>query len=469
MFEGKALKRNRGTTEPINTKPLIGYAVVGPIGNVSNTVASTLERADRIQPAVSVSSLGNMENSGLVDVKPGIPDVIDKIKRCKVSDIADPSQMKALRLPDSKTAGKVVRLMYTNDGLALLALASNAVHKIWKWPRDDRNNPSGKASAFVVPQLWQPRNGILMANDVNDNKPAEEYTACIAVYKNDSYMMSASGGKVSLFNMMTFKVMKTFVSPPPAATFLAFHPQNNNIIAIGMEDSTILIYNIRVDEVETKLKGHRNRIMGLAFSQTLNILVSSGADAQLCVWSIFGWEKKKTTLIQAPTGRQSPLVGETKIQFHNDHTHLLVAHESQIAVYDSKLDCLRSWTPKDALAAPISCAIYSCDGLVVYATFCDGAVGVFDANSLRLRCRIVPSAYIPSFSLSGGNPSNPLVVAAHPSEPNQIAVGMTDGSVHVVEPSDAELKWGGTPSQDIGPSNSSNHSLSSQASELPSR
>jgi hypothetical protein len=70
---------------------------------------------------------------------------------------------------------------------------------------------------------------------------------------------------------------------------------------------------------------------------------------------------------------------------------------------------------------------------------------------------------------SGGNPSYPLVIAAHPSEPNQIAVGMTDGSVHVVEPSDVELKWGGTPSQDNGPSNSSNPSPSGQASELPSR
>jgi hypothetical protein len=37
--------------------------------------------------------------------------------------------------------------------------------------------------------------------------------------------------------------------PPPAATFLAFHPQDNNIIAIGMDDSSIQIYNVRVDEV----------------------------------------------------------------------------------------------------------------------------------------------------------------------------------------------------------------------------
>lgn len=75
--------------------------------------------------------------------------------------------------------------------------------------------------------------------------------------------------------------MATFMPPPPAATFLAFHPQDNNIIAIGMDDSTIQIYNVRVDEVKSKLKGHSKRITGLAFSNVLNVLVSSGADAQV--------------------------------------------------------------------------------------------------------------------------------------------------------------------------------------------
>lgn len=48
---------------------------------------------------------------------------------------------------------------------------------------------------------------------------------------------------------LKLQTMTTFMSPPPAATFLAFHPQDNNIIAIGMDDSTIQIYNVRVDEV----------------------------------------------------------------------------------------------------------------------------------------------------------------------------------------------------------------------------
>lgn len=60
------------------------------------------------------------------------------------------------------------------------------------------------------------------------------------------------------------------------------------------------------------------------------------------MWSIDGWERKKSRPIQAPPGQPTPLVGETRVQFHNNQSHLLVVHESQIAVYDAQLECLRS-------------------------------------------------------------------------------------------------------------------------------
>lgn len=72
-----------------------------------------------------------------------------------------------------------------------------------------------------------------------------------------------------------------------------------------------------------------------------------------------------------------------------------VPHPFCLLFTDGYLHLLQ-WTPREALSAPVSSAIYSCDGLLVYAGFCDGAVGVFDADSLRLRCRIAPSAYIPA-------------------------------------------------------------------------
>jgi len=39
-----------------------------------------------------------------------------------------------------------------------------------------------------------------MTNDVNDTNP-EDAVPCFALSKNDSYVMSASGGKISLFNI----------------------------------------------------------------------------------------------------------------------------------------------------------------------------------------------------------------------------------------------------------------------------
>ncbi|XP_075663996.1 topless-related protein 3-like [Castanea sativa] len=66
----------------------------------------------------------------------------------------------------------------------------------------------------------------------------EESVPCIALSKNDSYVMSTCGGKVSLFNMMTFKVMTTFMPASPA---------------IGMEDSTILVH-ITLELISFKVK-----------------------------------------------------------------------------------------------------------------------------------------------------------------------------------------------------------------------
>ena len=67
-----------------------------------------------------------------------------------------------------------------------------------------------QATASIAPQLWQPTSGILMTNDISDRNP-EDAVPCFALSKNDSYVMSASGGKISLFNMMTFKVSSLFL------------------------------------------------------------------------------------------------------------------------------------------------------------------------------------------------------------------------------------------------------------------
>ncbi|XP_039132678.1 protein TPR1-like isoform X3 [Dioscorea cayenensis subsp. rotundata] len=83
-----------------------------------------------------------------------------------------------------------------------------------------------KTMASVAPQQCQPNIGLVMTNDVSNTNP-EEVVPCIALSKNDSYVMSACGGKVSLLNMMTFKVMTTSMPPFPTSNYLAFHLLDN--------------------------------------------------------------------------------------------------------------------------------------------------------------------------------------------------------------------------------------------------
>lgn len=249
--------------------------------------------------------------------------------------------------------------------------------------------------------------------------------------------------------------MTTIKELPPAATVLAFHPQNVNIIAMGMDDSSIQIYDIMFDWIYSKLEGHHKRVTGLAFSNALNILVSSGADAQLCVWRTDKWEKQSSKFLQMPNGRVLSPLAQTCVQFHQDQIHLLAVNETQLAIFEApKLENLEQWVPRES-SGSVTDAAYSCDGQSIFASLEDGTVCVLASATLGLRCRIDPTAYLPC------NPRYrvyPLVIASHPSEPNQFALGLTDGGVFVLEPLESAGDWGVVPQLDNGAEPSDQHS-----------
>lgn len=63
---------------------------------------------------------------------------------------------------------------------------------------------------------------------------------------------------------------------------------------------------------------------------------------QLCVWSTDGWEKQTSKYLQIPSARTLSRLSDTRVQFHQDQIHLLVVHETQIAIYEApKLECLK--------------------------------------------------------------------------------------------------------------------------------
>ncbi|CAL9221324.1 unnamed protein product [Arabidopsis halleri] len=367
------------------------------------------------------------DNRGSVEEVSARNSVLDATMAPQLTEICDPSLCQLVTFPDSKDSlGKVAQLIYTksNSGSGILALGSNGVLRLWKWMRTEQN-PTGKATASVTPQHWEPASGVLMTNCVPVNPVGT--IPCVALSKNNYYVVSASGGMVSLFNILTFKRMETFMPPPPASTFLAYDPAENNVLAIGMQDSSIVIYNLRIGEVKAKLEGHQKHITGLAFSTVLNILVSAGADAQLVFWNTDTWEKKKTSAIQLPPGKEPE--GDTRVQFHKDLVHLLVSHETQLAIYYAlDMECILKWEPRGGLSSSISSACYIGNELVC-ASFIDGNIAIFDGASLNLRCRIAPSAYMREVI----GEVIPEVIAAHPTESNQLAIGLSDGSIKVME------------------------------------
>ncbi|CAA2973430.1 topless-related 4-like isoform X1 [Olea europaea subsp. europaea] len=394
------------------------YPPLSISGDDNASTGSSIE--DRVSPV-------NEDRQNMVDGKPRIADGSSgKSRLQKLIEVNKPSECHFLRLPDSLVAVKVPRLMYTNSGSAILALYVNAVHKLWKSPEND-SNLLGKFPANCI-QCCTAR----LMTGMNP----EDAVPCFALSNNDSYVVSASGQEISYFNTLTFQTKKSFKSPSSAVTFLAFHPQNNNIIAIGLDDSSIQIYDVEANEVKTELKAHQKRITGLAFSNILNVLVSSGADSQLCVWSTDTWEKQTNEYLRSPAGAS---LAATLVQFHQDQTHLLAVQETQLVIYEAEVANL-DWRVKWPLKASVSItyATYSCDSKSIYVSFKCGSISVLTAASLRLRCRINPSLYLPA------NPSlqaYPLVIAAHPSKPNQFAVGLSDGGVYVLEPLESEGKW----------------------------
>ncbi|KAK4478953.1 hypothetical protein RD792_014460 [Penstemon davidsonii] len=149
--------------------------------------------------------------------------------------------------------------------------------------------------------------------------------------------------------------------------------------------------------LKIKLYGQHRRVTGLAFSNTLNVLVSSGANSQLFLWSADIWERKTSKYLQMPHGRATSPAIDTCIQFHRDEKHLLAVHEAHIAVYEApNLSCIKQ--------------LLHCD-----------------------------SAYLPA------NPSlrvYPLLIDVHPTKPNQFALGLTDGGICILEPLESEGNWG---------------------------
>jgi hypothetical protein len=81
-----------------------------------------------------------------------------------------------------------------------------------------------------------PRRPGPQVNDLDFHQRGPSIEGCFSISRNDSYVLSTSGGSTSLFNLHSFQRLTRFYKPPPSAVVLGFHPHDNNLIALGLDD-----------------------------------------------------------------------------------------------------------------------------------------------------------------------------------------------------------------------------------------
>ncbi|XP_006405207.2 topless-related protein 4 isoform X2 [Eutrema salsugineum] len=352
------------------------------------------------------------------------------VDNCEVKEISDPSECNALALPDYCSGGRIVRMTYSLFGDYILALAEDGRHKLWTWSSSPYE--SCKENVFPKPRLHQPQSGKTMKNEIATS--SESSTSCFAI--KGSYNFSTSGGKIAVFDLKSFEKVAAFGSHTPTATYFIFIP--GDLLAVGLDDGSIFMHCLSSRKIKEKLEGHNQRITCLAFSHCFNVLVSSGADGKLCGWCTKSWVKltSDNPMHKFCTRRDnhefSSLV--THIQFDPYQIELLVVQEGCISVLEAPtLDCLMQWLPNESDTS-ITSATYSSDGEIIYVGFRSGSLKILDSKTFSTICRVNLTA------ITQPIPSNirlevyPVVVAAHPSHPSQISVGLSNGKVIVFQP-----------------------------------
>ncbi|KAK7410246.1 hypothetical protein VNO78_00876 [Psophocarpus tetragonolobus] len=111
------------------------------------------------------------------------------------------------------------------------------------------------------------------------------------------------------------KTVMTIMPPSPMATCLAFY-RRDNILAVAMDNSSIIIYNVRTKKIISKLEGHSKRVTALAFSSSFDLLVSVDINAQIFYGTPMDGKNRKKGYLKIRGQKVPEVLSETHIQFH---------------------------------------------------------------------------------------------------------------------------------------------------------
>jgi hypothetical protein len=186
--------------------------------------------------------------------------------------VIKPDELAITVLPDDGTSRSIDRVAFTNTGAVCVALDATGTHRVWRLEQASEIMPA--SDQWVL--MTSPGDDIV--NDLPfHQRGVVSFEGTFQVSRNDSYILSTSGGSTSLFNLVSFQRITSFYKPPPAAVSLGFHPRDNNLIALGLEDGFVALYNAKIEstvhKVPVAVSGKRAAVTGLGFSAISSSLV----------------------------------------------------------------------------------------------------------------------------------------------------------------------------------------------------
>lgn len=172
------------------------------------------------------------------------------------------------------------------------------------------------------------------------------------------------------------------------------------LIASGSADRTIRIWDWQGGETLLNLKGHRDAITFLAFTED-EILVSYGRDRTLRLWSL-----AEGSLLKVLEDSITPY---TAVAVSSDGRTILVGTKSgALATYDRPSDTLEALLPNTD--APITACGYSVDGTLCFAA---------DANRLLRLIEVRQQRILATYRA-------PHAITCAAIAPNQVCIALGD-------------------------------------------